>query len=559
MTFSIDSNYAYRSRRSVVIAPTAAVASSQPLATEAGLSVLRAGGSAADAAVAVAAALQVTQACSTGLGGDAFCLYYDATTGRVSAYNGSGRSPAALTLGQARRVAVRTDSGEALPDFHAHTVTVPGAADAWFAVHGEFGRLPMSSVLDPAARLARDGFSLEPMAALWWGAGAERQLSAHRHGGELMIGAAAPRVGQRFRNPGLARVLEELGRDGRDVFYRGWIAERIVAELEHEGGVMTLDDLAGHTGEWVDPISVPYNGYRVWECPPNGQGLAALLAINAYRHARGGRPTGGADDVHAAREESRALHLQVEAMRLGFADAARHVADPAFAPAPLGELLGEEYAAVRAALIDPERAMESAGPGLPPETIGPDTVYFSVVDAEGNGCSFINSNFMGFGTGIVPRGCGFSLQNRGRGFVLEAGHPNVLEPSKRPYHTIIPGLMTYESGELAAVFGVMGGMMQPQGHLQVVGRLVDERVDPQSALDAPRFQLADGAPDGTLLVEDSMDVRLLEALRSRGHDVREVGGTRRAVFGLGQIIARGDDGLLWCGSDPRGDGHAGGF
>lgn len=557
MTFSIDSSYTYHSRRSVVIAPTAAVASSQPLATEAGLSVLRAGGTAADAAVAVAAALQVTQACSTGLGGDAFCLFYDATTGTVRAYNGSGRSPAALTLDQARRVAVRTDSGEALPDFHAHTVTVPGAADAWFAVHRELGRLPMSRVLQPAVRLASEGFSLEPMTALWWGAGAERQLSAHRNGGELMIGGAAPRVGQRFRNPGLARVLEELGRDGRDVFYHGWIAERIVAELEHEGGVMTMDDLAAHAGEWVDPISVPYGGYRVWECPPNGQGLAALLALNAYRHALGREGTGG--HVGAAPDQALALHLRVEAMRLGFADAARHVADPAFAPAPLDELLGEEYAAARAALVDPDRAMESAGPGLPPGTVGPDTVYFSVVDAEGNGCSFINSNFMGFGTGIVPRGCGFSLQNRGRGFVLEEGHANVLEPSKRPYHTIIPGLLTRESGELAAVFGVMGGMMQPQGHLQVVGRMVDEGIDPQSALDAPRFQLADGAPDGTVLVEDSMDARMVDALRARGHRVREVGGTRRAVFGLGQIIARGEDGLLWCGSDPRGDGQAGGF
>ncbi|MFW5884523.1 MAG: gamma-glutamyltransferase, partial [bacterium] len=372
MTFSTDSNSTYQSRRSVVIAPTAAVASSQPLATEAGLSVLRAGGTAADAAVAVAAALQVTQACSTGLGGDAFCLFYDATTGAVRAYNGSGRSPAALTLDQARRVAVRTDSGEALPDFHAHTVTVPGAADAWFAVHGELGRLAMSRVLQPAVRLARDGFSLEPMTALWWGAGAERQLSAHRNGGELTIGGAAPRVGQRFRNPGLARVLEELGRDGRDVFYRGWIAERIVAELEHEGGVMTMDDLAAHAGEWVDPISVPYGDYRVWECPPNGQGLAALLALNAYRHARGGEGTGG--HGRTAPDQALAVHLQVEAMRLGFADAARHVADPAFAPAPLEELLGEEYAAARAALVDRDRAMESAGPGLPPGTVGPDTV-----------------------------------------------------------------------------------------------------------------------------------------------------------------------------------------
>jgi gamma-glutamyltranspeptidase/glutathione hydrolase len=344
-------------------------------------------------------------------------------------------------------------------------------------------------------------------------------------------------------------VLEALASEGRDVFYDGWIAERIVAELEYEGGVMTRDDLAAHRGEWVEPISIRYGDYDVWECPPNGQGLAALLALNAYGQVRG-RETASAAE---------ALHAQVEAMRLAFADAARFVADPAFAPAPLAELLSTQYAVRRAALIDPGRAMDEAGPGLPATTVGDDTVYFSVVDAEGNGCSFINSNFMGFGTGIVPQGCGFSLQNRGRGFVLDAGHANALMPGKRPYHTIIPGLLTHASGDLAAVFGVMGGMMQPQGHLQVVSHLIDAMLDPQSALDAPRFQLADGDPDGTLLVEDSTAPDLVHALEERGHRVTSVSGTRRATFGLGQIIASGGDGVLWAGSDPRGDGHAGGF
>ena len=415
----------------------------------------------------------------------------------------------------------------------------------------------MDSVLAPAIRLATDGFSLEPMTANWWAAGAERQLAKHRHGGELMIDGRAPRVGERFRNPALASVLAALASDGRDGFYSGRVAEAVVAEVEHEGGVMSLEDLAVHRGEWVDPISVAYGEYRVWECPPNGQGLAALLALNTYAHLR-------ADAVgrSAALSPARLLHAQVESMRLAFADAARFVADPAFSPAPLDELLGDAYAARRASEIDLDRRMPDAGAGLPRSTAGDDTVYFSVVDADGNGCSFINSNFMGFGTGIVPEGCGFSLQNRGRGFSLEAGHANALAPGKRPYHTIIPGLLTHRDGGkggLAAVFGVMGGMMQPQGHLQVVAGLVDDRLDPQSVLDAPRFQLADGDPNGALLVEDSFDEAILAELRDLGHDVVPVEGLRRGLFGLGQVIATGDDGILWAGSDPRGDGYAGGY
>ena len=545
MTFTHEQNYAYSSRRSVVISPGGAVASSQPLATEAGASILRAGGTAADAAVAVAAALQVTQPCSTGLGGDAFSLYFDAQTRTVSAYNGSGRSPAALTLDRALESAEQTDGVPTLPNYHAHTVTVPGAADAWQATHKRFGTLPLSTVLAPAVRFARHGFSVEPMTARWWAAGAERQLAGKRYGAELTVGGRAPRVGERFANPGLATVLETLASEGAAGFYGGWIAERIAEEVAHEGGVMTVEDLSAHRGEWVEPISVPYGDYTVWECPPNGQGLAALLALQTYRELREGC-AGAADRLHA----------QIEAMRLGFADAARHVADPAFAPAPLSQLLSPGYAARRAGEVVLARRMEHASAGVTVGEVGSDTVYFSVVDEHGNGCSFINSNFMGFGTGVVPRGCGFTLQNRGRGFVLDAGHENGLAPGKRPYHTIIPGLLTTGSGDLAAVFGVMGGMMQPQGHLQVVSAMVDHRLDPQSALDAARWQLDGGDPDGIVLVEESMDSALCDELAARGHTLQSVSGAGRAVFGLGQIIAAGDSGLLWCGSDPRGDGTA---
>jgi gamma-glutamyltranspeptidase/glutathione hydrolase len=363
-----------------------------------------------------------------------------------------------------------------------------------------------------------------------------------------MTSGRGPRVGERFTNPSLANVLESLVSDGADGFYRGWIAERIVSEVAHEGGVMTHSDLASHAGEWVDPISALYGGYRIWECPPNGQGLAALLALQCYDRIK----------ARASGPVARA-HAQIEAMRQAFADAARHVADPAVAPAPLAELLSDEYAERRASDIDLSRRLDSIGAGLSPGRAGDDTVYFSVVDEAGNGCSFINSNYMGFGTGIVPEGCGFSLQNRGRGFVLEEGHPNVLSGGKRPYHTIIPALITTESDELAAVFGVMGGMMQPQGHLQVASHLIDNQMDPQSALDAARWQIADGAPNGKILIENDADPELIAGLRGLGHPVEMVAGVQRGAFGLGQIIAVGTDRMLWSGSDPRGDGHAAGF
>jgi gamma-glutamyltranspeptidase/glutathione hydrolase len=539
MIFSYESPE-YHSRRSPVLVANAAVATSQPLATHAGVQILLAGGNAADAAVAVAAVLQVTQPCSTGLGGDAFFIYYDVSSRRVLAYNGSGRSPARLT----RETATRVARGGNLPDCHPYTVTVPGAADAWCAAQGRFGRLDLAEVLAPAIACAREGFPVAPLTARWWHAGVARQLSHTRYGYELMIGGRAPRAGELFSNPGLAAVLAAVAEDGTKAFYRGWIAERIVDAIDSEGGVLSRQDLADHSGEWVDPIGIDYHGHMVWECPPNGQGVATLLALNAY-------------SMLSPSSELERVHGQIEAMRLGFADAAEYVADPDFAPAPLTELLSASYGASRAAQISFSSRIDHAGPGIAGHS-GDDTVYFAVVDEEGNGCSFINSNFMGFGTGIVPKGCGFSLQNRGRGFTLHDGHPNTLAPRKRPYHTIIPAMVTAtDSGDLEAVFGVMGGMMQPQGHLQTVTALCDG-VDPQTALDRPRFQIVDGSPDGRLLVEDSMPADLIKRLRRLGHSIECVDGFGRSMFGLGQIIARGDR-VWWCGSDPRGDGAAAGY
>ncbi|UCG00087.1 MAG: gamma-glutamyltransferase family protein [Spirochaetaceae bacterium] len=536
----------YVSRRSPVLATRGMVATSQPLATLAGVDILRSGGNAADAAVAAAAALQVTQPCSTGLGGDCFVLYFSADRGTVEALNGSGRSPGALTL----EAAIRAGFRDRLPPHHPFTVTVPGAPAAWVDAQTRFGRLNLQQVLAPAIDLAEHGFPVGPLTAGWWREGVEQLLSRHAHGGELMIDGRGPRAGEVVRLPTLASSLQILADQGKEPFYRGEIAEKIVAAVAEAGGVLALDDLAAHESQWVKPIRTRYRDFYIWECPPNGHGLAVLLALNILQACGfSDAPASGADR----------LHLMIEAMRLAFADVLRYVGDPGFSSIPVAELLGEWYARHRAAAISMKRTMEGPVWGDPLSTGSAqgDTVYFCVSDAEGNACSFINSNFLGFGTGIVPQGCGYSLQNRGYGFVLDSEHPNGLAPAKRSYHTIIPGLSTHaETGGFHSVFGVMGGMMQPQGHLQVVSALIDDELDPQAALDRGRFQLEEGLPDGEVLLEDSLDPETAADLQGRGHRIRILFGLNRPLFGLGQIILKGSDGVYWGGSDPRGDGCA---
>jgi gamma-glutamyltranspeptidase/glutathione hydrolase len=522
------------------------VATSQPLASLAGADTLRSGGSAADAAVAAAAVLQVTQPCSTGLGGDCFVLYYSAENKTVEALNGSGRSPRALTV----RVAERAGFRDRLPPHHAFTVTVPGAPAAWVDAQARWGRLPLPEILQPAVALAEGGFPVSPLTALWWQAGAEQLLRGHRHGRELMIDGRGPRTGEVMRLPTLAATLQTMAESGKEPFYRGTIAEKIVTAVGEAGGVLALEDLAAHDSQWVEPIRTRYRSCDIWECPPNGQGLAVLLCLSILRAC-------GIDQTKAAGADR--LHLMIEAMRLAFADARRHIADPGFSSVPVGELLSEQHARKRAAAISPMKAMDHSGWGDPSGMgpVGTDTVYFCTADAEGNACSFINSNFLGFGTGIVPEGCGFALHNRGYGFVLDAGHPNGLEPEKRPYHTIIPGLSTHaETGELHTAFGVMGGMMQPQGHVQVLAALIDDELDPQAALDRGRFQLEDGRLDGVVLLEDSVGSEVCAGLERRGHRIRMLSGMDRPLFGLGQIILNDRAGVYWAGSDPRGDGCA---
>ena len=534
----------FTSHRSPVYSRSGIVATSQPLATAAGIEILSKGGNAADAAVAAAAALNVTEPTSTGIGGDMFALYFDAQTKQVTALNGSGRAPSALTLERLKREGLLADS---LPFYHPHTVTVPGACAGWCDLIQKHGSLSLSDILAPAIRLADEGFPVAPLTAHFWARGADRQLKSALNGHEMTIDGHAPKAGEIFRNKGLAKTFKLVAKQGAHGFYQGLVAEAIVAVIKEAGGCMSAEDLALHVSTWESPISVDYRGLRVYECPPNGQGITALIALNILE---------GFDLASMDLLSPEKMHVMIEAMRLAFADAKWYVSDPAFAKIPMKELLSKEYASERRKLIDLKRATVDPQRGSPVNSSG--TVYLSVVDGMGNACSFINSNYMGFGTGIVPMGWGFTLQNRGHNFSLDPNHPNALAPGKRPYHTIIPAMVTrVTDNSLYASYGVMGGFMQPQGHVQVLSALKDAELDPQSALDLPRFCLDAGSSGGRVDIEEGMPTATVNALREMGHPLNEISGYERAVFGRGQVILRDDAGVLCGGSDPRADGVAG--
>jgi len=534
---------AFNSRRSSVHGKGGIVATSQPLATAAGLEILAKGGNAADAAVAAGAALNVTEPTSTGIGGDMFALFYSADTKRVTALNGSGRAPTKLTLDTLKKDGFAAE----LPPFHAHTVTVPGACAGWFDLIQKHGSLAMSEILAPAMRLASDGFPVAPITAYSWQRGAQKQLASAVNGRELTIDGRGPNAGEIFRNPGLARTFEMIARSGPSAFYQGEIAEAIVSVIKEAGGVMSTEDLASHVSTWEEPISVTYRGYRVFECPPNGQGITALIALNILE---------GFDLAALESLSLESLHVMIEAMRLAFADSRWYVADPKFLNIPMQELLSKAYADERRKLIDLKRATIDQHHGTP--TNSSNTVYLSVVDKFGNACSFINSNYWGFRTGIVPKGFGFTLQNRGHNFSLIPNHPNALAPGKRPYHTIIPAMVTREADDsLYASYGVMGGFMQPQGHVQVLSALVDKGLDPQAALDLPRFCIDVDEAGGDVAIEDGISNETMAQLEKMGHPVYSVSGYERALFGRGQVILRDPGtGALQAGSDPRADGCA---
>jgi gamma-glutamyltranspeptidase/glutathione hydrolase len=545
----------FSSRRSPVYSRKGIVATSQPLATAAGLEILSRGGNAADAAIAVAAALNLTEPTSTGIGGDMFALYFDADSKRVTALNGSGRAPSDLSLDRLKKEGLLAD---ALPPFHAHTVTVPGACAGWCDLNARHGSLSMADILAPAIRLAEEGFPVAPLTAYFWSRGADRQLKSALNGGELLLDGRAPRAGEIFRNPGLARTFKAVAEKGASGFYQGQIAESIVSVIKEAGGCLSADDLASHVSTWEEPISVDYRGLRVYECPPNGQGITALIALNILE---------GFDLASLESLSVEKLHLMIESLRLAFADALWYVSDPAFSKIPIKELLSKQYANDRRQLINTHHATRNTQYGVP--TSFSNTVYLSVVDGMGNACSFINSNYMGFGTGIVPKGWGFTLQNRGHNFSLDPNHPNALAPRKRPYHTIIPAMVTNppspdfgrgdggEGESLYASYGVMGGFMQPQGHVQVLSALRDTGLDPQSALDLPRFCIEAEKSGGEVAIEEGIPQATFDQLETMGHPVRWVSGYERALFGRGQVILRDPlTGVLCAGSDPRADGCA---
>ena len=499
----------YPSRRSVVMSLRGMVATSQPLAAQAGLQVLINGGNAVDAAVATAAVLNVVQSMSTGIGGDAFALLYLADSGTIKALNASGRAPKRATLDffQERGLAEIPLTGM-LP------VTVPGTVDGWATVLEAHGTMSLAQVLEPAIAYAEEGFPVTERVARGWRMLAPK-LSAHPDAaGAYLVDGQPPRPGQVFRQPNLARTLRLIAKGGSDVFYRGEIAEKIARFSQANDGLLSLDDLAEHRSTWEEPIWVDYRGYRVYECPPNGQGLAALLALNVVQ---------GYDLASSGHNPAKALHLLIEAMKLGFADAYEYVADPAFADIPLAGLLSADYAAERRRLINPGRALADVPAGTP--VVGGDTVYLTVVDGNGNAASFINSLYMGFGSGMGAGDTGIALQKRGALLSLDPGPRNCIAPGKRPYHTIIPALATRD-GHLFMSFGVMGGFMQPQGHLQVVCNVVDFGMNPQEALDAPRFRWDRGRQ---VALEPDVSAEVRSTLRDWGHEVVVGGGRGRGT------------------------------
>ncbi|KAJ3097603.1 hypothetical protein HDU97_004731 [Phlyctochytrium planicorne] len=532
---------------------------SQPLATQAGLSILAKGGNAADAAVAAAAVLNLTEPCSTGIGGDAFCLFYDSKSKTVKGLNASGRAPAALNLDAARKMGIEGDS---IPSKNINSVTVPGAAAGWVDTIELFGsgKLTLAEILAPAIRLAEEGFPISPITAYFWKRSEALLQTASPNGGELLKNGKAPETGQIMKLPNLARTFRTLAEQGKPGFYTGRIAEEIVFLIKSKGGVMTLEDLAAHKSTPITPISFTYESSApattVHECPPNGQGITALMALGIIEALQA---SGKVPPLETLKHNGvEYLHILIEAMRIAFADSKYHVADPEVVNVPTEGLLSKEYLKERAKLFNPDKATVDVKEGAPANSSG--TVYFSIVDGEGNACSFINSNYEGFGTGAIPKGCGFTLQNRGSNFVLKEGHPNCLAPRKRPYHTIIPAMAT-RGKDLYLSYGVMGGFMQPQGHVQVLLNMLHFKMNPQSSLDSPRFCITP-TPEGFVDIEHGIEPEVVEALKAKGHKVRVLVNQARAQFGKGQIIEWKKDEesptgfVLVAGSDPRGDGNA---
>jgi gamma-glutamyltranspeptidase/glutathione hydrolase len=521
-------------------------ATSQPLATAAAIRVLQQGGNAIDAAIAANAVLGVVEPMSCGIGGDLFAIVWDAKTRKLYGLNASGRAPYAAT----REVFAARGLAE-IPTHGPMSWSVPGCVDGWEQLRGRFGTRPLSELLAPAIAYAEEGFTVSEIIAHDWQASAPALSPIPTSAACFLPGGKAPASGTVFRNPDLAHSLRLIAQDGRDAFYRGPIADAIVAYSGSVGGLFSRKDFEDHTSTWVDPVSTNYRGYDVWELPPNGQGIAVLQMLNLLEPY---------DLRSMGPQSAEALHLLIEAKKLAYEDRATYYADPVFSKVPVAQLISKEYAARRRSLIDPERANARPTPGEPGEA---DTIYMTVVDKDFNAVSLIQSNFSGFGSYHVPGNLGFPLQNRGCLFALDPNHANRLEPHKRPFHTIIPGFVT-KDGQPWLSFGLMGGDMQAQGHAQVVTNMIDFGMDVQEAGDAPRFNhsgssepTGDRAKDGgRVALESEIGPDVRRALEAKGH---RIVNSRGGYGGYQAIRIDTERGVLIGGSDPRKDGAAMGY
>lgn len=534
--------------RSDVIAAKGMAATSQPLATGIALDILKKGGSAIDAAIAANAALGLMEPTGNGIGGDLFAIVWIDSEKKLYGLNASGRSPKSLTIEEFHNRGL-----EMIPARGPLAVSVPGVVDGWFELHSKFGRLPMKEILAPAIQYCREGFPVSPVIAVYW-KDSEFLGENPNFRKTFLPEGRAPRAGEIFRNPDLASTLEKIAEGGRDAYYKGEIARVIDEYCKGAGCYLRYEDLAAHRSTWVEPVSTDYRGYQVWELPPNGQGIAALQMLNileAYNLREMGHNS--ADYLH---------HL-VEAKKLAFADRAKFYADPDFGKIPVEELISKEYARERRRLIDPLKAIRDVPPGDPRLQNG-DTIYLTVADKDRNMISLIQSNYMGFGSGLVPDGLGFGLQNRGALFTLEEGHLNRYEPGKRPFHTIIPAFVTRE-GKPFMSFGVMGGDMQPQGHVQILCNIIDFGMSPQEAGDAPRFRHTGSAQPtgaeadqkgGMVNLESGISATEKLKLIDKGH---RIGFISNGYGGYQAIVYDAVNDVYLGASESRKDGHAAGY
>lgn len=535
MSFTFDAQeYKYASRRRVVHAKRGMVCTSQPLASQAGLTILQQGGNAIDAAIATAICQTIVEPTNNGLGSDCFALVW--TGGKLYGLNGSGYAPQRLTP----EAVAASGATEKMPLRGWEAVTVPGAPSAWAELHKRFGRLPFAKLFEPAIYYAEQGYPVSPIVARFWQEGIDA-LTPYKNNPAIAPWFAtfdvhgngiAPQTGELVTLPDHAKTLRILADSYCESYYRGELAQRLVEFSDKTGGYLSLEDLADYRAEWVEPVHINYHGYDVWEMPPNGHGITALMALNILKGMEIG-----------AKDTGDTFHKQIEAMKLAFADGMHYIADPRYMQTRVEELLSDAYAAQRRALIG-ETALEPTH-GKP---FCGGTVYLCTADGEGNMVSFIQSNYKDFGSGIVLPGYGINLNDRGAGFSLNPELDDYLAPRKKPYHTIIPGFLTHE-GEAVGPFGVMGAYMQPQGHVQVIMNTVDWLLNPQSALDAPRWQWIAGKE---IWLESSVAPEIVEDLRRRGHEVRVLEDD--TTFGRGEIIWRDSNGVLAGATEPRADG-----